>query len=111
MAKARTVWRCQNCGASAPRWMGRCNDCGEFGTFVEEIEQPAGVAGQAARASVQPLGLDAVGAMEARRTTRLKEATRLGMRRVLGHAPTSLDAADAGGLVRVSTAADALDLL
>jgi DNA repair protein RadA/Sms len=69
MAKARSVWRCQNCGASAPRWMGRCNDCGEFGSFVEEIVQPAGANRQAVRASVQPLGLDAVGAIEAPRTS------------------------------------------
>ena len=49
MAKTRTVWRCQACGASAPRWVGRCNDCGEFGTYVEEIERPA--EGSAVRAS------------------------------------------------------------
>jgi len=49
--------------------MGRCNDCGEFGTFVEEIEQPVGANRQAARASVQALGLDAVGAAEAPRAS------------------------------------------
>ena len=69
MAKARSVWRCQNCGASAPRWMGRCNDCGEFGSFVEEIVQPAGTHRQAAPVSAQVLGLDAVGATEAPRTS------------------------------------------
>jgi DNA repair protein RadA/Sms len=69
MAKPRSVWRCQNCGASAPRWMGRCNDCGEFGSFVEEIEQPAGARRQAARVIAQPLGLDAVGVAQAPRTS------------------------------------------
>jgi len=69
MAKARSSWRCQNCGASAPRWMGRCSDCGEFGSFVEEIVQPVGSNRQAARVSVQPVGLDAVGAVEAQRTS------------------------------------------
>jgi DNA repair protein RadA/Sms len=49
--------------------MGRCNDCGEFGTFVEEIEQPAGARRQAARVSAEPLGLDAVGTQEAQRTS------------------------------------------
>ncbi len=49
MAKTRTVWRCQACGSSAPRWIGRCNECGEFGTYVEEIERPA--EGSAVRAS------------------------------------------------------------
>ncbi|MCE5203371.1 MAG: DNA repair protein RadA [Actinomycetia bacterium] len=37
MAKPRTEWRCQQCGCAAPRWLGRCPECGEFGTFVEEI--------------------------------------------------------------------------
>lgn len=36
MAKPRSSWRCQQCGHSEPRWVGRCSDCGEFGTFVEE---------------------------------------------------------------------------
>jgi DNA repair protein RadA/Sms len=40
-AKARIAWRCQNCGHEAPRWMGRCASCGEFGTYVEEVERPS----------------------------------------------------------------------
>ena len=36
-AKARTSWRCQQCGYAVPKWYGRCPDCGEFGTFVEEV--------------------------------------------------------------------------
>ena len=67
MAKARSVWRCQTCGASAPRWQGRCSDCGEFGTMVEEIEQPVGDTRRAARVSAVALGLDAVGGFEAPR--------------------------------------------
>ena len=40
MAKQqRTIWRCQQCGSVAPRWLGRCNDCGEYGSFVEEAER------------------------------------------------------------------------
>ena len=38
--KLRTVWRCQQCGATAPRWLGRCAECGEYGSLVEEIERP-----------------------------------------------------------------------
>jgi len=67
MAKVRSVWRCQTCGASAPRWLGRCSDCGEFGTLVEEVEQPAGVHRRAGLSAVVPLGLDSVGAAEAQR--------------------------------------------
>ena len=37
MAKARTVFVCQNCGVSSPKWMGRCPSCQEWNTFVEEV--------------------------------------------------------------------------
>jgi len=39
--KPASAWRCQQCGYSAPKWYGRCPDCGEFGTFVEEFEAHA----------------------------------------------------------------------
>ncbi len=35
-AKAKTVAACQSCGAQMPRWVGRCPECGAFGTIVEE---------------------------------------------------------------------------
>jgi len=37
MAKARTVFVCQNCGRQSPKEMGRCPQCGEFNTMVQEI--------------------------------------------------------------------------
>lgn len=36
MPKARTIWRCAQCGHAEPKWAGRCSDCGEYGTFAEE---------------------------------------------------------------------------
>ncbi len=36
MAKAKTVYVCQNCGSKRSKWEGRCSDCGEWNTFVEE---------------------------------------------------------------------------
>lgn len=36
MAKAKTIYECQNCGAQSPRWLGRCPDCGNWNTYVEE---------------------------------------------------------------------------
>jgi predicted ATP-dependent serine protease len=44
-------------------------------------------------------------------STRVKEASRFGMERVLGAAPASLDPADAGALVRVQALGDALRVL
>jgi DNA repair protein RadA/Sms len=41
--KGKAVFICQNCGSQSPKWMGRCSNCGEWNTFVEEIEEEAGV--------------------------------------------------------------------
>jgi len=40
MAKTKTTYTCQNCGCQTPRWMGKCSDCGEWNTLVEEIIAP-----------------------------------------------------------------------
>ena len=40
MAKARSIHRCRECGASSPSWVGRCATCGEWGTLEEEVEAP-----------------------------------------------------------------------
>ncbi|MBI5185994.1 MAG: hypothetical protein HZA01_09760, partial [Nitrospinae bacterium] len=35
-SKTKTFFSCGSCGAQSPKWMGRCPDCGEWNTFVEE---------------------------------------------------------------------------
>lgn len=37
MAKAKTYYFCQECGYQTSSWLGRCPECGKFGTFVEEV--------------------------------------------------------------------------
>ncbi|RUA10273.1 MAG: DNA repair protein RadA [Flavobacteriia bacterium] len=37
MAKTKTTFYCQNCGAQFPKWVGKCNVCGEWNTVVEEV--------------------------------------------------------------------------
>jgi len=37
MAKSKTVYFCQNCGAESSKWIGRCTSCGEWNTYVEQI--------------------------------------------------------------------------
>lgn len=44
MAKPRTIFFCSNCGASAPKWLGKCPHCGEWNTYQEEIIQKETVA-------------------------------------------------------------------
>jgi DNA repair protein RadA/Sms len=36
MKSPRPVFVCQECGSQAPKWMGRCPDCGAWNSFVEE---------------------------------------------------------------------------
>lgn len=36
MAKNKSVYVCQNCGAKRAKWEGRCSDCSEWNTYVEE---------------------------------------------------------------------------
>ena len=35
--KARSVFRCTECGAEQPKWTGRCEACGEWNSLVEEV--------------------------------------------------------------------------
>ncbi len=38
MAKTRTTFVCQQCGAQQTRWMGKCPDCGTWDSFVEQVD-------------------------------------------------------------------------
>ncbi|MBU8893587.1 MAG: DNA repair protein RadA [Bacteroidales bacterium] len=37
MAKSKTIYFCQNCGAESAKWIGRCPSCGEWNTYVEQV--------------------------------------------------------------------------
>lgn len=41
MAKIKTTFFCQNCGAESPKWIGKCPSCQQWNTFVEEVVQKA----------------------------------------------------------------------
>src|SRR5437762_3697042 len=36
MAKAKTIFACQNCGYQSSKWLGKCPDCNQWNTFAEE---------------------------------------------------------------------------
>ena len=44
--KLKTVYVCQECGYTTPKWMGQCPGCNAWNTFIEEVvareSQPAG---------------------------------------------------------------------
>ena len=48
MAKTRSTFICQNCGAVSQRWLGKCEACGDWNSIVEE-STGSGIGAQAAR--------------------------------------------------------------
>lgn len=42
MAKAKTKFVCQQCGASFPKWAGRCENCGAWNSLLETTPESVG---------------------------------------------------------------------
>lgn len=42
MAKDKSTYVCNNCGAESPKWIGKCPACGEWNSYREEIIRTAG---------------------------------------------------------------------
>lgn len=40
MPRSSSRFVCSSCGFQSPRWYGRCPECGEWNTLVEEVETP-----------------------------------------------------------------------
>ena len=56
MGRARTIHRCRACAAVAPRWAGRCGQCGEWNSLVEEPAKVPGAQAGGEPAEVVLLG-------------------------------------------------------
>ena len=74
-ARLTTVFACQSCGAVSPKWLGRCPDCGEWNSYVEEVVSNRPIPAQAPAAPIA----EAAGEGSARLPTGLP-----GFDRVLG---------------------------
>lgn len=66
MAKQTTKFVCNNCGAVVSSWQGRCAQCGEWNTIVEEVQITAVAgtglnkkAGTGKKLQAQPVGASA----------------------------------------------------
>jgi len=72
MARSASVHVCSACGATTPRWHGRCPSCSEWNTLVEErvpAGPSAGVAGARRGAAARPVALREVSARASPRLT------------------------------------------
>lgn len=77
--KTKTTFLCQACGHQAPRWLGRCPDCGRWNSLKEErlpASGPSRSASAAAGLKALPIGeIQVVG--EARKQTGIGELDRV----------------------------------
>jgi len=60
---AKSIFTCQACGYQSPKWLGKCPDCGGWGSLVEERQAAAGplaVKRNAAVAPSEPVPIDSI---------------------------------------------------
>jgi len=82
VAKQKTRYVCQSCGATAARWAGKCDACGEWNTLVEEVLRKEST-GRGARAATGDARVHPITQVDAKQDERLR--TGLGeLDRVLG---------------------------
>lgn len=66
MAKEKTIYTCNECGGTSPRWLGKCPSCGAWNSLIESVPEaasggknrlsaPQGYAGMANAQPVTPL--------------------------------------------------------
>ncbi len=73
MAKTKTTYFCQNCGAQSARWIGRCPACNEWNTYVEEVVSKGddakipGIAGTSTQRAAKPLLVNEISLSEQNR--------------------------------------------
>ena len=46
MEKLKKIFVCSECGYETPKWMGKCPECGEWNTFIEDVRAEEGTSKQ-----------------------------------------------------------------
>ena len=64
MARRKTLYSCQECGFQSPKWLGRCPDCRQWNTLVEEQLLSPGEHSRALAEPGKPLKLDDISSSE-----------------------------------------------
>jgi DNA repair protein RadA/Sms len=80
MPKVKTFYQCQSCGYASPKWLGKCPDCGEWNTLVEERKEavPSRLSLPAQFRKSEPQILSSIKAGDEQRTsTRIRELDRV----------------------------------
>ncbi|WP_029915434.1 DNA repair protein RadA [Pelobacter seleniigenes] len=64
MARQKTIYTCQQCGFQSPKWMGRCPDCQQWNSLVEEHPLPTSSNSRSLAEPGKPLKLSEVSGRE-----------------------------------------------
>lgn len=85
MAKAKSVFYCQNCGTQSSQWIGKCPSCNEWNTFVEEVINREDDAGSLTRLPLKKRSADPqlIGAIDVHAEERI-DTGNAELNRVLG---------------------------
>jgi len=64
--KQKTIYSCQQCGMQSPKWLGKCPDCGQWNSLVEETVSVAKKGGKTVplRSEGSPIRLPDVSATD-----------------------------------------------
>lgn len=77
----KSVYGCQACGYQSPKWLGRCPECGQWDSFVEErivSARDAGPMRGIGTVAAQPVPIDQVDLVDQERiSTRIDELDRV----------------------------------
>ena len=62
MARTKIIHRCTDCGATSPKWAGRCPSCDAWNSLVEDVDTPEPGASVPMSASALPVPISDVDA-------------------------------------------------
>jgi len=78
LKKPKTAYICQKCGAASPKWLGRCPECGEWGTIVEELIAPSSTTPRQSLGQEKPVSINDIKVITSTRlTSDIKEFDRI----------------------------------
>ncbi|MEW6025972.1 MAG: DNA repair protein RadA [Planctomycetota bacterium] len=69
LKKPKTAYICQKCGAASPKWLGRCPECGEWGTIVEELVAPESTTPRQSLGQEKPVSINDIKVITSSRLT------------------------------------------
>ena len=82
--KIKSIYACQECGHQQSKWFGRCPQCLEWNTAVEETVQPSSTREQVLQTSLATGKLQSITSVKSSETERYSTGFRSGSVLVVG---------------------------